>query len=221
MRSILFVVLLLVINQVSNAQETKIKESMADAMTISLDKVAFDNNSYMNILDSDNNIVAYYDRFENKSGPVKSVNLFNLEKELICVLVPLITDKGYEIHLRDKDNSRGFLKLVGKMNGFDVSYQSEVAYFKEPYDFDYAIHIGIGKVAIDQSVNYKNQEVISYNQKISAFSGIKTSPIVVRKSFFLENKLDVANWVLVLELIEELSSEVSKNNRNRRMVGVN
>ncbi|WP_298537232.1 hypothetical protein [uncultured Algibacter sp.] len=173
----------------------------------------------MNVLDAENNIIAHYDRFENKSGPVKSVRLFNLEKELIYVLVPIITNKGYEIHLRNKDQLRGLVKLTEKLKGLGVSYQSEVAYFQKPYSYDYAVNIGIGKVDIKHRVNYKNQEVISYQEHVSAFSGINTSPSVINKSFYLENKLDVVNWVLIIQLIEELSSEVSKNNRNKRLVG--
>ncbi|WP_136481444.1 hypothetical protein [Cognatitamlana onchidii] len=160
MKSILFAVLLMVINQVSNAQNTKIDKALINSVAIRLDKVAFHENCFMNILDSDNNIIAYYDRFENKSGPVKSVKLFNLKKELIGVFVPLITDTGYEIHLRNKDQARGLIKLTEKFKGFEISYQSEVTYFQKPYSFDYAINIGIGKVNIKQSVNYKSQEVI-------------------------------------------------------------
>ncbi len=221
MKSILFAIILTVLSQASHTQQTNTKETLIDTITIRLDNVAFEENAYMNVLDSENNTIAYFDRFENKSGPVKAVRLFNLKKELIYVLVPLITDNGYKIHIRNKDKSRGFVNLTENIKGLAVSYQSEVEYFQEPYSFDYSINIGIGKASVKETVNYKNKEVISYKEKISAFSGVKTSPFVVRKSFFLDNKIDVANWVLVIQLIEELSSEVSKNRRNKHIAGFN
>ncbi|WP_422104098.1 hypothetical protein [Winogradskyella sp.] len=210
----LVALLLITLSQTSYTQEKDIKGALTDTISIKLDNVAFDEDAYMSILDSENNTIAYYDRFENKSGPIKAVRLYNLKKELIYILVPIITENGYTVHLRNKDKSRGLINLTGKIKGLKVSYRSEVDYFQQPYDFDYRVRMGIGKVSAAQTVNYNNQEVISYKENVSAFSGVKISPFVVSKSFYLEHKLDAINWVLVIQLMNELALEVSNNRRD-------
>ena len=115
-KPILVLALLLSIQSVhSQKRSTTFKN---DPVTISLDKVAFDENSYLSVLNEDNEVIAHYNRFENQSSSVKSVRVFDADKNLKYVLVPLITDNGYQVHIRDSNNSRGLVNLTASIDGF-------------------------------------------------------------------------------------------------------
>ena len=184
-------------------------------MPISLDKVAFDENSYLSVLNEDNEVIAHYNRFENQSSSVKSVRVFDVDKNLKFVLVPLITDNGYQIHIRDSNNSGGLVNITASIEGFKINYHSEVDYFGKPYGYKHSTRLGLGKVSLQESVLFNDAVVISNHSKVSAFSGIDASPLEVESEFYEENKMDVANWVLIIELLNELSLENSKYNNPR------
>ncbi|MEQ6119052.1 hypothetical protein [Reichenbachiella sp. MALMAid0571] len=211
-KSIFTIILALLIVQISYSQKDKKKSnnSISDPIEIKLDNVAFDEDSYMSILDSENKAIAYFDRFENKSCAVKSAKLFNLDNELIYVLVPLISNQGFEIHLKDANNVRGYIKTIAKPGGFKLIYDSDISYFLKPYDFEISTEIGIGKVSVSEYVKYEGINVMAYKTSASATSGVKVTPFITSKMFYLENKLDAANWALILQLISELSFESSK-----------
>ncbi|GEM_PF-3947292 len=198
--------LLLMLFQVVQAQIN------SDQVTISLDNVAFEEGDYMSVLNSDNQIIAYYHRFENQSSPVKSVRVFDTEKNLKYVLVPIMSDEGFKIHIRDSNKRRGLLNLTASIKGLSIKYLSEVDYFGKPYSFRYSSKIGIGKIRVDETVQYRGEDVISNRTKVSALSGIDVPPLTVDKEFYEGNKLDAANWVLILELLKELALESSKYN---------
>ena len=198
----------------SNTNSTK-----TDEVTISLDNVAFEEGAYMSVLNSDNEVIALYKRFENQSGIVKSMRVFDKEKHLKFELVPIITETGFKIHIRDADKTRGLLSISASLSGFKMKFDAQVDYFGKPYGFTYASKIGIGKVRVNETVQYNGRDVISSRSKVSALDGVDVSPIVVDRTFYEENQLDVANWVLMLELLEEMSLESSRYNnaRNTRL----
>lgn len=196
--------LLLMLFQVAQAQIN------SDQVTISLDNVAFEEGDYMSVLNSGNEVIAYYDRFDNQSSAVRSVRVFDVEKNLKYVLVPIISDNGFKIHIRDSKKTRGLLNLTARMKGLSIKYLSEVDYFGKPYGFEYVTKLGIGKVNMNETVLFEGQKVISNKTKVSALSGIDVSPLTVDKEFYEENELDVANWALIIELLNELSMETSK-----------
>ncbi len=211
-KSVLAVLLMLAFHTTHAQKNTVVNQP--DQVAISLDNVAFDEESYMRVLSSDNEVIAYYTRFENQSGAVKSMRVFDVEKNLTYALVPLITDRGFEIHIRDSNERRGLLNLTASINGLRVNYHTEVDYFDKPYSFSYSTRIGIGKVNINETVHYQGRDVLSNRTKLSALSGVDLSPIVADKAFYEANKLDVANWVLIIELLKELSTETSKYNNS-------
>lgn len=206
-------ILFVFIIQASYSQKNK-SNAATDQLTIRLDKVAFDESSLLRVIASNNETVAFYNRFENPSGPVKSMRVFDSNENLICTLVPLITEKGFEIHIRDSNQSRGLVDLTAQINGVKINYDSKVDYFGKPYDYISSNKVGIGKVSIEEAVHYQGQEVISNHKSVSSFSGIQNSPIMVNRAFYEENKVDAANWVLIIELLRELSLESSKYNNS-------
>ncbi len=70
-KSICFLILAVISLYLYSQSEIK------DATEIELDNVAFDKNDLLKILDVDKTIIAYYDRFENKSG------LFDTSKQFV------------------------------------------------------------------------------------------------------------------------------------------
>ncbi len=216
MKSYLLFALLLISNHFLLAQSQS-----NETIEVSLDNVAFDENDLMKIYTSEDNTIGYYDRFENKSSETKAVRLYDSEKNLIYTLVPVLTDQGYAIHLKNNTDQRGLLELTEHLNGFKLNYKSDVDYFNQPYAFNYDVKLGIGKVSIKQDVIFQGKKVISYQEKVAAFSGISTSPISVDRSYFETHKEEVANWTMVLQLLNELSVEVSKQRRNTSVAGLN
>ena len=215
-KTTVYVMLFMLLIQNSFAQKDEFYNIPENTVAIHLDNVAFDEDDYMEVLDSDNHTIAYYDRFENKSAFIRSVKVYNLDKELIYTLVPLMSDQGYEIHIKNQDGQRGFVGITGHLQGFRAVYESQVSYFEEPYNFDFIMRAGIGKVSAKQAVNYQGQEVMTYETKVGAFSKIKITPLLVDKTFFEAHKMDVANWALIIQLIKELSLETARNNNVHR-----
>lgn len=211
-----YIMLFMLLIQTSFAQNNELNTNPENTIAIHLDNVAFDETDYMKVLDSDNNTIAYYDRFDNKSAAVKSVKLYNSSKELVYVLVPLITDQGYEIHIKNENGQRGFIDLTGRIKGLKAVYESQVDYFQEPYSFQFSTKMGIGKVSAKQAVSYLDKEVMTYETKVAGFSKVKTTPFLVDKTFFKDHQMDVANWVLVIQLIKELSLETTRINNGYR-----
>ncbi len=190
------------------------KNKIADPIEIRLDNVAFDELSQMTIMDADNRAIAYYDRFDNKSSAVKSMRVYNLDGKLSYTLVPIISDWGFEIHIKDADGTRGLVRRVANTGGLKVVYETDVDYFRKPFDSKAQAAVGIGKVKMNEYVRFKDKAVISFETRVSITSGIQVSPYIVSSAFLERNKLDVANWVLILHLMGELSFELSKSTIN-------
>lgn len=202
-KTILYSVLFLFVAQLSYGQTGN--------FFLKLDNVAFDEDEYMSIQDPQKNIVAYYDRFANKSGDVKAVKLFNLKKELIYTLVPLYSQQRYEVHIRNKEGKRGSVALISTLNNFSARLESVTDYFQKDYYYNHQIRLRIGSAKTIESVRFKNQEIVSSTKTLSVFSKPKPVLFKVDEEFFKENKMDVANWVLIIQLFEELMLEVSKH----------
>lgn len=211
-KSIFIILISILVVQSTFSQKNKKKgeESIIDPMEIKLDNVAFDEESYMSILDSENKTIAYYDRFDNKSCAVKSAKLFNLNNELIYILVPVISNQGFEIHIKDTNNIRGHVKTVAKLAGFNLFYESDISYFQKPFNFEIETEMGIGNVSINEYVKFNDKNVMAYKTSVSATSGVEVTPFIISKAFYSENKIDAANWSLILLLMSELSFESSK-----------
>ena len=211
-KSILFIFLLLFTVQVTYSQKKKkkSKSSISDPIEIKLDNVSFDRDSYMSIMDADNNVIAYYDRFDNKSCAVKSARLYNLKNELIYTLVPIISFQNLEVHFKDTSDVRGHLKTTAKVSGFKVEYESDVSYFQKPFDFEIKLNMGITKVSLNELVKYENKNIMSLKTTTAIGSGANQTPFLASKQFYMENKLDIATWALILHLMKELSFESSK-----------
>ncbi len=215
-KTIGYVMLIMLVIQTGYAQKNESNNNTENTIAIHLDNVAFDEDAYMKVLDSDNTTIAYYDRFENKSTAVKSVKIFNSNKELMSVLVPLMTDRGYEIHIKNKDGQRGYIDLTGRIKGLKAVYDSKVDYFQQPFSFRFSTKMGIGKVSARHAVSYLDKEVMTYETKVAGFSKVEITPFLVDKTFFKDHQVDVANWALIIQLMKELSLETSRINNGYR-----
>lgn len=204
-----FCISILIMTAVSVHAKDKEKPSLEDPVTIAIDNIAFDEDSYLQILGKDNQPIALFDRFENKSAEVKSAKVYNLQNQLVYNLVPIMTAQGYEIHIRDTSNQRGLVKIKAGLSGFSIKYDCQVDYFGEEYEFDIHVTNSMSKVSMRQTISYKGELVMSY-QMSSSFAQEPQEAAISANGSFLENKpLDTATWSLILQLINEMTNQTA------------
>ncbi|MFY0654485.1 MAG: hypothetical protein JXQ96_20785 [Cyclobacteriaceae bacterium] len=216
---IITIVLIALISQISFAQRSKHNSNnkIVDPVEVIVDNIAFDENSYLRVLDNEGNIIAYFDRFENKSCEVNSMKVYDSDFYEVYTLVPVIASQGFEVHIRNSVGVRGYVKMTPRLNGFKVIHDSRIKYFHKPYEFNTSTNVGFGKVAVEDVLRYDGEIVLASKMSMS-FSGIRQTPLLVSQAYLEENMLDAANWSLILHLFQELSLEATKYRNNGMFV---
>ncbi|WP_157962306.1 hypothetical protein [Winogradskyella aurantiaca] len=185
-------------------------------VALRIDKVAFVENQLLQVLDDNNQIVALYDRFNNKSSNVKSVKIFDLEGNLIYTLVPITNRDNFEIHIQNSNKERGLINLQPRLNGMSVKIDSKVDFFNLPYDYEYKAKVGFGSVETNELVYFNGQQVISFDTRGSVFKGISIKPFDIDSEFYNTHQFDTVCWVFIMELFDELQQEANRNRRITR-----
>lgn len=185
-------------------------------VTLRVDEVAFVENQLLQVLDDNNQIVALYDRFNNKSSNVKSVKIFDPEGNLIYTLVPITNRDNLEIHILNSNKERGLINLQPRLNGMSVKIDSKVDFFNLPYDYEYKAKVGFGSVETNELVYFNGQQVISFDTRGSVFKGISITPFDIDTEFYNTHQFDAVCWVFIMELFDELQQEANRNRRITR-----
>ena len=182
-------------------------------VTLKIDKAAFDEEELLKVLDAKNEIVAFYDRFANKSCSVKGLKIIDKDNKVLFTLVPIINRENFEVHILNDKEQRGRVSLQSRLSGMSVKVDSEVDYFNRPFDFEYENRLGFGSVEIDETVYFRGKEVINFNTKGSVFKRLSVTPYEIDAEFFNTQKMDSICWVFIIELFDELQQEFNRNNR--------
>ena len=192
-----------------NPEESKI-------VTLTIDKASFDENELLQVLDDNNQIVALYDRFNNKSSNVKSLKIFDSDENLIYTLVPLTNRDNFEIHIQNSNKERGLINLRPRFSGMSVKIDSSVDFFNLPYDYEYKAKVGFGSVETNELVYFNGQQVISFDTRGSVFKGISITPFDIDSEYYRTHPFDAVCWIFIMELFDELQQEANRNRRTTR-----
>ncbi len=185
------------------------QNEIKDATEIKLDNVAFDENDLLKILDANDNVIAYYDRLENKSSNVKMAKLYTPDTNLIYSVVPVKTVTGFEIYLQDHAKRRGKIEISTKIKGFKVEYISEIDYFGLAFDYHFDYRFKLMEITVNESVTL-NDEIVLYSGTTTSLSGVEETPITISESFLQNDPNNAANWALCFLLLKELTEEYTE-----------
>lgn len=212
-KSILYTVMFVLSITAVIAQKAKKNfPKIANAVEIRLDNIAFDKDEYLKVYDHNDEVIAYYDRFLNKSGTVMSMKVYDTNMKEVYTLVPVIKLDGFEIHLRNSDKERGLIKIISSQRGFRIDQESNVDYFGYAYQYDIDTNLGFGRVSVTNTLNYAGEVVLARRTTVSIGSGVTQTPFKVREAYLKEFTMDAAIWTLITQLTEELSNEITMRN---------
>jgi hypothetical protein len=181
---------------------------------ITIDEVAFDAEDLMRVADGSDNLMAYFDRTENKAMPaVPGIKVFNGKKRHIYTLMPVIEKSEIAIHIKNIENdTRGKISLTASINGMNVDYTCDVDFFRKNYSIDYVVNVGFGGSSQEITVDFNSSPVLYQKVSVSIQKGVGQTKLQADNNYLADNCIDAAVFALSLKLIDEINREYSAKN---------
>jgi hypothetical protein len=176
---------------------------------LNIDNVSFDEKSFMTIYVYSNDVVAYYDRFENKSYKVKSARIYNKKNKLKYTLVPLSDVSGVTIHIKNDLNQRGKITIAPKVDIGKVSFNITVDFFNQSYKLEKIMNMNPPSIEMKYNLKKADQVVLTSSTKIASGSQTENTGILIDKTM-LESPDVAACWSIILLLLNEIDMDNGK-----------
>jgi hypothetical protein len=184
---------------------------------IRVDNVAFDEKSMMTIHDHTGRVIAYYDRFDNKSGTIRGATLFSAGKTLLYSFVPLLDNNTQLIHIKDKEDRRGKITIDVEREGLmSMSFKIDLEMFGRPYILLMSMEIKPVEYAFDYIIQYEKTTVLTKRCFGSAESTAMKTEMYVHPEHFQAHQDECAMWVINLLLLDEINRELQHKMRSEQ-----
>ena len=141
---------------------------ISDPVEIKFDRAAFSEDALLPIRTTDGDLIAFYDRFENKSSEVKAARLLSKDSILLCSMVPLVNIGYYEIHLLNTNDQRGKISVTPAFVGIKLKFKTDVDYYDEGFRYEIDYKWTLFEYLVYERVFYKDNLILQSTKKIEA-----------------------------------------------------
>lgn len=183
--------------------------------TIRLDSVVFEENELMKVLSGSGDVIAYYDRLENKNYAVKGIKIFDENKIEKYILLPSVNtmDGTVTINIKDLETEkRGTVVYTVSLSGMKIKNNVAVDFFGKQYKYEK--HTDMKGMSVSVKTNiFSNDDLVVYQNADYTMNGANVSELTAQNEFYATNTFDVAVFSLIIQLESEVNNEEAKKNR--------
>lgn len=187
---------------------------------ILIDDVAFDENEKMRVIGENQNVIAYFDRFWNKNGDKDGLKVFDVNKKLICSVIPKSSGKYTDLHIRYSDGKRGKVRQTNDPNILKFQYETDISieHSAFPYKMDVEYMHKALSVCGEFKLKTEAGKLIGFAKffhDMQNEDGVET--YYIDSEFYKSNKNDIVIFALLAKVLHELMDiKVTTYNPNEK-----